>query len=416
MVLDSLRGRGAECIRTFQPRELKTVQTRPVLSHCLLRLSTATRSALVLPVQTGKPFAPTGGRGVAPPLRSSIVKQCVGATLAVARRSMHLVALCRGRRPRRPAQAWHRSPWRASGGSLSFCGERKGGKNAAKTDGFGFLCAGVVRNVPGPLQPRELKTVQTRPVLSHCLLRLSTATRSALVLPVQTGKPFAPTGGRGGAPPLRSSIVKQCVGATLAVARQSMHLVTLCRGRRPRRPAPSLAPFPLACLRRLPFFLRQKKGGETPPKPMVLDSLRGRWCGMYRDLFSPANLKRYKPALCFRIAFCAYPPRRAPRLCCLSKQGSPLRLPAGGAEPRPYEALSLKQCVGATLAVACDLVTEHRSSPPYSRITAPLFFSARPDWMSARVSSKGSLVCSPVFMSLQATTPAAISSPPRKIT
>ena len=109
-------------------------------------------------------------------------------------RFMHLVALCRGRRPRRPAQARHRSPWRASGGSLSFCGERKGGKNAAKTDGFGFLARA--------------------------------------------------------------------------------------------------------------------------------------WCGMYRDLSAP-RIKRYKPALCFRIAFCAYPPRRAPRLCCLSKQGSPLRLPAG---------------------------------------------------------------------------------------
>ena len=194
---------------------------------------------------------------------------------------MHLVTLCRGRRPRRPAQAWHRSPWRASDGSLSFCGERKGGKNAAKTNGFGFLARA--------------------------------------------------------------------------------------------------------------------------------------WCGMYRDLSAP-RIKRYKPDLCFRIAFCAYPPRRAPRLCCLSKQGSPLHLPAGGAEPRPYEALSLKQCVGATLSVARELVTEHRSSPPYSRITAPLFFSARPDWMSARVSSKSSLVCWPVFMSLQATTPAAISSPPRKIT
>ena len=194
---------------------------------------------------------------------------------------MHLVALCRGRRPRRPAQAWHRSPWRASGGSLSFRGERKGGKNAAKTNGFGFLARAWCGMYRGPFSPAN-KTVQTRPVLSHCLLRLSAATRSALVLPVQTGKPFAPTGGRGVAPPLRSSIVKQCVEATLAVAR--------------------------------------------------------------------------------------------------------------------------------------DLVTEHRSSPPYSRITAPLFFSARPDWMSARVSSKSSLVCWPVFMSLQATTPAAISSPPRKIT
>ncbi len=155
---------------------------------------------------------------------------------------------------------------------------KKGRKERRQNQWFWIPCAGVVRNVSGPFSAAN-KTVQTRPVLSHCLLRLSTATRSALVLPVQTGKPFAPTGG---APPLRSSIVKQCVGATLPVAR--------------------------------------------------------------------------------------------------------------------------------------DLVTEHRSSPPYSRITAPLFFSARPDWMSARVSSKSSLVCWPVFMSLQATTPAAISSPPRKIT
>ena len=149
-----------------------------------------------------------------------------------------------------------------------FLRRKKGRKERRQNQWFWIPCAGVVRNVSGPFSPAN-KTVQTRPVLSHCLLRLSTATRSALVLPVQTGKPFAPTGGRG---------------------------------------------------------------------------------------------------------------------------------------------------VAATLAVACDLVTEHRSSPPYSRITAPLFFSARPDWMSARVSSKSSLVCWPVFMSLQATTPAAISSPPRKIT
>ena len=148
------------------------------------------------------------GAGVldGPPYRLSI-NASVEATLAVARRSMHLVTLCRGRRPRRPAQAWHRSPWRASGGSLSFCGERRGGKNAAKTNGFGFLARAWCGMYRGPFSPAN-KTVQTRPVLSHCLLRLSTATRSALVLPVQTGKPFAPTGGRGGAPPLRSSIVK----------------------------------------------------------------------------------------------------------------------------------------------------------------------------------------------------------------
>ena len=52
----------------------------------------------------------------------------------------------------------------------------------------------------------------------------------------------------------------------------------------------------------------------------------------------------------------------------------------------------------------------------HSKITVPLFFSARPERIRSRVSAKGSLVCSPVFISLQATTPAAISSSPRKIT
>ena len=52
----------------------------------------------------------------------------------------------------------------------------------------------------------------------------------------------------------------------------------------------------------------------------------------------------------------------------------------------------------------------------HSKITVPLFFSARPERIRSRVSAKGSLVCSPVFISLQATTPAVISSSPRKIT
>ena len=52
MVLDSLRGRGAVKIGTFCPRELNgaTLSRAFALS---LRLSSATRSALVLPVQTG---------------------------------------------------------------------------------------------------------------------------------------------------------------------------------------------------------------------------------------------------------------------------------------------------------------------------------------------------------------------------
>ena len=38
----------------------------------------------------------------------------------------------------------------ASGGSLSFCGERKGEKNAAKTHVFGILFAAEVLIVPAP--------------------------------------------------------------------------------------------------------------------------------------------------------------------------------------------------------------------------------------------------------------------------
>ena len=53
MVLDSLRGRGAVKIGTFCPRELNGAT--PSRAFALsLRLSTATRSALMLPVQAGK--------------------------------------------------------------------------------------------------------------------------------------------------------------------------------------------------------------------------------------------------------------------------------------------------------------------------------------------------------------------------
>ena len=53
MVLDSLHGRGAGSVETFHPRELNGAT--PSRAFALsLRLSTATRSALVLPVQAGK--------------------------------------------------------------------------------------------------------------------------------------------------------------------------------------------------------------------------------------------------------------------------------------------------------------------------------------------------------------------------
>ena len=74
----------------------------------------------------------------------------------------------------------------ASGGALSVTSDRKYPKNAAKTNGFGFLArawCGEHRD----LLPRELNGAT--PSRAFALsLRLSTATRSALVLPVQTGK------------------------------------------------------------------------------------------------------------------------------------------------------------------------------------------------------------------------------------
>ena len=66
---------------------------------------------------------------------------------------------------------------------------------------------------------------------------------------------------------------------------------------------------------------------RTPPKPMVLDSLRGHGAECI-ETFHPANkTTQTRPVLshCLR----RYPPRRAPRLCCPSKQGKSLRLQPG---------------------------------------------------------------------------------------
>ncbi len=52
----------------------------------------------------------------------------------------------------------------------------------------------------------------------------------------------------------------------------------------------------------------------------------------------------------------------------------------------------------------------------FSRITQPAFLAARPSRMRARVSSRVAVVCSPVAISLQVTTPPAISSSPRNTT
>ncbi len=263
-----------------------------------------------------------------PPYRLSI-NASVGATLAVARRSMHLVTLCRGRRPRRPAQAWYRSPWRASGGSLSFSGERKGGKNAAKTNGFGFFArawCGMYRDLSAPRIKRYKPALCFR--IAFCAYPPRRAPRLCCLS--KQGSPLRLPAGGAEPRPYEALSLKQCVGETLAVARRSMHLVTLCRGRRPRRPAQGWHRSPWRASGGSLSFCGERKGGKNAAKTNGFGFLARAWCGMHRDLSAP-RIKRYKPALCFRIVFCAYPPRRAPRLCCLSKQGSPLRLPAGGA-------------------------------------------------------------------------------------
>ena len=90
------------------------------------------------------------------------------------------------------------------------------------------------------------------------------------------------------------------------------------------------------------------------------------------------------------------PPHRSPCNVSLRGRSAPvaIRPPRGG---------------GVSAGARCVPV-------PHSKITAPLFFSASPLRISASVSSNPSFVCSPVAMSLQATTPAAISSSPKKIT
>ena len=84
-------------------------------------------------------------------------------------------------------------PINASGGVLSVTSDRKYPKNAAKTNGFGFLArawCGEHRD----LLPRELNgaNLSRAFALSLCL---STAMRSALVLPVQAGKIRGSTAG-----------------------------------------------------------------------------------------------------------------------------------------------------------------------------------------------------------------------------
>ena len=89
----------------------------------------------------------------------------------------------------------------ASGGSLSFCGERKGGKNAAKTHGSGILSAAEAPTVSASFCPAN-RSVQNlcRPFVSS--LRPHPRRALRLCWPGETGKTSAATARRReGTPP-----------------------------------------------------------------------------------------------------------------------------------------------------------------------------------------------------------------------
>ena len=83
----------------------------------------------------------------------------------------------------------------ASGGSLSFCGERKGGKNAAKTHGLGILSAAEAPTVSASFCPAN-RFVQNlcRPFVSS--LRPHPRRALRLCWPGETGKTSAATARR----------------------------------------------------------------------------------------------------------------------------------------------------------------------------------------------------------------------------
>ena len=79
----------------------------------------------------------------------------------------------------------------ADRGSLSFCGERKGGKNAAKTHGFEILSAAGVLTVPVPSCPANW-SVQNLCLAFAWSLRLIPRRALRLCWPGGTGKTSAP--------------------------------------------------------------------------------------------------------------------------------------------------------------------------------------------------------------------------------
>ena len=89
----------------------------------------------------------------------------------------------------------------ASGGSLSFCGERKGGKNAAKTNGFGILFADRIQQDP-ELSNHANLTLQNSRLAFASSLRLQPRRALRLCWPGGTGGASASAvGRREGTPP-----------------------------------------------------------------------------------------------------------------------------------------------------------------------------------------------------------------------
>ncbi len=95
-----------------------------------------------------------------------------------------------------------RNPLRlASGGSLSFCGERKGGKNVAKTNGFEILFADRIQQDP-ELSNHASLALQNSHLAFASSLRLHPRRALRLCWPGGTGETSASAvGRREGTPP-----------------------------------------------------------------------------------------------------------------------------------------------------------------------------------------------------------------------
>ena len=124
----------------------------------------------------------------------------VGRHLCVPPSSAPLV-MCHCEGAPRPWQSALPDNGLASGGSLSFCGERKGGKNAAKTNGFGILFADRIQQDP-ELSNHANLTLQNSHLAFASSLRLHPRRALRLCWPGGTGEASASAvGRREGTPP-----------------------------------------------------------------------------------------------------------------------------------------------------------------------------------------------------------------------